>query len=304
MAYIVAHGDADGVTSTVLLLKGLNLDINHVSIRFPKNFGEYDEDTDYILDMTPIDNNYTKTVIDHHPQSRAIENPKFKLIYQSHPTSLIIYNQFSRRLSDKDRWKVVIGCVGDGQEDRIPNDIFYQYPELLIKVRTITKRFGKYDEFSIYKFKKLSSLINGPCRINNPELALTKLYNATEIDDIITDKELARIRARLDEEIERCMDEKSENIGNLFNLWHINSDYQIGGMIGIRDYNTTGITTIVFNSKTGKGEIRGVLANLIGDFFNKHNIKAGGHPSFFGFRAEGKSYKDIKELLLELSKNF
>ena len=273
------HFDADGISGGVLYKK------THpdVSIIFPSTFGGTQDwqDGDVMIDMCPDNPNVKGLVIDHHMGHSP--DRKYKLIHEEYPASLITYNYVREDLKDEDRWKVVVGAVGDVSPEYIPIEIWEDYNYLL-----------DTDEWDLPMYLRLSSPINSFCRAGKYMKAFDKLYEAKEPMDLITDPEIIKMKKEINKEFRRIREEGHiKHFKHIF-LWEYESDYNMGGYLAARLGNQTKHTVIVLNRKTGGGSIRGVLASMIQS--KLEGIQIGGHPGVMGMhlKDEVEYYRFIK----------
>ena len=302
MVKIVTHHDADGVSSAILLLKSLGLKYNEVEIIFPEEFGDVTSNPDFCLDMRPDkgSEHFIGSVIDHHPG-----HPKehdYQLYWEDVPTSVVVFNNFNDLIDSKDRWYAAVGAVGDGQPEKIPYQLFQEFPELLDIKRTKVYK-GKFTEFTeLPLYKSISSPVNALIRIGKPIEALRLLWDCKNPSDILKVKEFEIAKAKMWAEINKVLNTKgiSYRIGYYIHVWTIESRYNIGGVIASMDSSDNGVTSIVYNKKTGAGNIRGDLSKLIEMKFLEHGITAGGHYGFAGFKYHGDEeilYKIVREVI-------
>jgi len=121
---VATHSDADGLYSAALLSLAIPVKI----IKYPEEFGEVDKE-DICLDMIPLNPKYKGIVVDHHPLHPSIHS--YQLEWEPVPTGLIIFHQLGHCIPTSKWWLVVGSCIGDGQPELIPPEIFKASPDLL-----------------------------------------------------------------------------------------------------------------------------------------------------------------------------
>ena len=299
---IATHSDADGVTSAVLLVKGLKLEEGEYTVRFPEKFGDV-RDEDYCLDMRPIDPDYEGTVIDHHPCHS--EDRKYTLIHGDVPASRLVYDQVKNDLTEKDDWKVVVGVSGDGQPEVTPNEIWERHPELFDEVVSIYLKYGIESMMSVYPnrvFSLLSSYINSACRLFKPEIAFGVLKDATDVYDVINNAHLINFKKKL-YMIRKGVLENLEQVIQTRNFCFVmySADARIEGVIASKIQQEIPKTIIALNQKTMSGSIRGVLSNWLVEKMNMIGIESGGHAGYAGFSITSSAQIElIKKLIRKI----
>jgi hypothetical protein len=279
---VSTHHDADGVASAVLF--GLAQKIEN--IEFPERFGEITETGDVkfnvCLDMKPFNPKWDGICFDHHPGHPEVKDRKYKLSFFDVPATLGIYNKFYDKIPKTERWKVAVGCVGDGQPELIPSSAIKAEPTLLDRVITVSERYGQLNTFDLPLYMRLSSPVNALCKIGNPYLAYQMLRDAKSPYEVFYDPKATKAKAELRSEETRIT--KTDNpleIGDII-VWKVNTKYRITGTLGIKMWNKTRRTTVIINEFTGSGSIRGVLTNLlIDELGDKYSV--GGHAGYAGF---------------------
>jgi len=312
---ICSHHDADGVTAAVLLSKVFYVDL----VSFPEKFGDYSYvstttekyETDVALDLgPPLDSNFKGLIIDHHPQTKEYlesmvrkkkKNIVDRILYDEVPTSAIVYRLFEDDIPKEDRWKVACGCVGDGQAEKIPVQIWHEYPELLETRGNIYQSYGKYKEYPYPIYKQLSSPINATCRIGDPNTAFEILYRAKTPRDLIHNPAFINDQNLLTEEIKNIFKEGLEeyNIRHYLAVVVINSNKKLASRIcsSLNSMNNNK-TWIVINKGLGDISIRGDLAAYVGMFLKDEGINCGGHYGYYGGElGEDQTEEDIIRIL-------
>jgi len=283
---IYCHWDADGITAGVLFMKAYP----EYEPYFPesKEFGDTTNwiKGDVMVDMKPIDSNIEGLVIDHHPGHS--EDKKYKLIFGEKPASVLVYEFVNDRLDVDDRWKVVIGAVGDMSADKIPSEIWREYPDLL-----------KTEGYS-QKFFQLSPCINAYTRQGAYYEAFQKLYNAKTWDDILYDDEVKMMKQKVNDEMNRVMEECNRYIFDNITFVDFESDYDIGGYLASRLGRNRPI--VVFNRKTKSGSVRGYLCPYIKEELEKEltdRIVIGGHTQAMGYSIQSEEDVEIIKHVLK-----
>jgi len=223
---------------------------------------------------------YKGVVIDHHP----LHNPdhKYILYYDNIPTGLIIYKMFSHRIPKEYHWLVVGSCMGDGQVDLVPTEIWRNHPILLEEVATVyTSRDDSLFMSKVPIYYKLSSPINDLCRCNMPESALRVVQQAQTPYDIIYNDSCKIARDKVKNEVNRVFKNYSPiDLGKII-YYIIDSDLKIESYLATRLENRCHKTVVVVNERTKKISIRGILSEIIRiELSNKYRI--GGHPFYSG----------------------
>jgi len=308
---LALHDDADGITSGVLLSFVLKikkvwapLDFGEWPIKPRKIDGEMFYPPDACVDMVPANPQWPgKLCIDHHPGHPPEGQRAYKLIWGEVPTSLIIYNLFRDYIPKEHRWKVVCGIVGDGQPELIPPEVFKETPQLLENYVTVYEKYGKIElrKFPIYL--KLSAPLNAACKIPDKwYTAYSVLRNATDPIDILEDPALDAARKFVDDEYRRILKESNAiQLNNGIRLWKIQSDYKLERTLAFVAEQRDRITTVVVNVKTGRGSIRGTLAQAVFQHLQSKGFIASGHPGYGGLRLKpDQTFRDLYLALRDL----
>jgi hypothetical protein len=282
----------------VLLAKALGC--SQESVRFPEKFGDVTNDDDYVLDMRPCDT-FSKICIDHHEGHLA--SPRYTLVWNVVPTSVIVFDKFRAQIPQEEWWKTVVGAVGDGRAADVPPIIWKRFPELLEKVDFI---YGNLKTiYPSFKYQLLSAPVNAVCRVGNPLSAFRALYDAKTWDDILTNPVLIEAQELTTKEVNRIISEASER-GNWpreigpFTVWVYASKYAIGGILAIKLHETTNPnqTVIAINEVSRSGSVRGDLASLVVSELNENGFQAGGHHGFSGVTIpRDKTVRELEDVL-------
>jgi len=299
---LASHRDADGITCAVLLAKAKLID----TVFFPEEFGEYTWDVrnvkaNLMTDMKPIDANFNGLVIDHHPDHP--ENRRYRLIWDDVPASLIVWRLLKhfKKLNEEDKWKVVVGCAGDGQVELTPVEIWETHPELLEEFGRVSESYGR-TSFSPYPvYLLLSSYINAPCRIGQPMMAFNKLLNAKSPFDILMDRDLQGAKELLRKESDRVLKEYPAITIRHVVFWVVESEYNLG-YLASKLSSSKGKTVLIYNRKTRQMSIRGALSSYLAQKLNERGVKCGGHAGFIGGRLnENQDEYTLLKILREVS---
>lgn len=287
MSKIHCHTDADGITSGVLYALA-HPDVTPI---FSDIFGDTSnwEKGDVMVDMVPNNPDIEGIVIDHH--LGHYEDRKYDLHWDDTvPASVLVYNLYRDMLPQEDLFKIVVGCVGDVSPESIPTEIWKEYPELL-----------DLDEYDTPIFFKLSSCINAYCRLDKYYEAFQKLLEVKSPLDLLTDKDILKYKQIINKEVRKITNEVPVYHYDHVKFLEYESDYKIGGYLAARI--GTKLPTIVYNSKTKSGSIRGYLCSYIKEVLEEsiEDITIGGHPSAMGFTLKNEEdIEKVKKVLKEL----
>jgi len=292
---ILAHSDADGVTSAYLLART----IEDARVYFPKRFREFRWEGvagDVLVDKVP-EEGYTGLVIDHHPDHP--EEPEYWLYWGSVPASLLVYDLVADKLPEEEHWKLIPGLVGDGRAEIIPVSFWSRYPELLENIVTVRKYRGSTYLYSSPVWFLLSSPLNAACRTGKSQLALERLAIAKSPLDLVFDQKLQEEKTRFTKELDRVRSEsRAIQIGNCVLVWMVSSPYKVEGILATELWEEKKITSIVINEQRRSGSIRGVLADYLKTrLVTKWNI--GGHAGFAGLDLEGIDMEEVVKALIK-----
>jgi len=281
------HDDSDGITGGVLYKKAHP----ETEIEIPNEFGDTSDwqSGDVMIDMVPTCSDIEGIVIDHHLGHS--DNRKYTLHWSSEvPASVIVYNLYKDNIPDDDKWKVVVGCVGDVSPESIPIEIWEMYPELL-----------DIDMYDNPMFFSLSPCINAYCRVGKYYEGFQKLYEVKDPLDLLSDKEIAKYKRLISKEVQTIISEMPVHHYDHVTLLEYESDYSIGGYLAAK--LGPKIPVVVYNSKSKSGSIRGYLCSYIKDILEKsiEDIVIGGHPSAMGFTLQNEDDIEIvKKVLKEI----
>jgi len=290
---IITHTDADGIAAAVL---AVTAEIGW-HVMFASSFGEV-RDAELVLDMVPQENKETLYVVDHHPGH--IE-PKYKLYWGMYPASRLVYDLIKKcGIEVGYQWKVAVGCVGDGQPEAIPTEVWLKHKELLIQKGRISDKYGSTNIYGQPIFRLLSSPINAACRTNEPKLAFEILLTAETPFDIIYNDVLQERQELVKKEVSKQIaDAEIIDYGAIL-LVKISSKYRITSLVASKIAGSTYKTVVTLNKETKKVSIRGVLSELLREKLAHHNI--GGHLGFMAAEDVNiKAFlKDLHSLALSL----
>jgi len=296
MKTIWCHHDADGVTSAYFTSFHVK---DAVRIKITEEFGDAPEwqKDDIMTDMKPLNPSIEGLVIDHHPNHPT--NRKYMLIWDNVPASLIAYRQFLDEIPKNERWKLVIGLVGDGQPELIPPEIFRDFPSLLKRVNTkIYQSYGKWSVNTIPMYKVLSSYINALLRLHKYDEALKLITESKTPFDIYMSNEAVKAKEDLHFEFENAL--KNADVLEFENITVVlfTSDARLTGYIASVLNSASGKTILAVNQKNGKLSIRGDLADYYKELLNIFPfMEIDGHAGYMG----GKTTKLGKDFLNTIS---
>ena len=279
---ITTHTDADGMSAGFLY--GLATEDADININ---NFGEIAEGSTAVLDMHPTsDPDFKGICIDHHPDHPTGMKLKYKLYYDTVPTSAIVWNNFHEKIPHSEWWKAAIGCVGDMQSYSIPTKVWNDFPILREKY---TQLYGwKHTPFSLRVYQKLSSGLNALSRMGQAFLAMDVLEESKYPMDLITDPRCEEAREVLKKETNSQLSDMRliEYEGVTFG--YISSELSVGGRIATQLSRELRETVLVQNLSDGAFSIRGDLTSWIADKIAEVSkekgitVEVGGHPQAKG----------------------
>jgi len=194
-------------------------------------------------------------------------------------------------------------CVGDGQPELIPPEIWREFPILLEESVTPRERYGKLETSNYPLYLRLSSGINAVCKI--PEkwyVGYAILRNAKSPWDLINDSSLKSAKELVESERERIYRETSPiQLRNGIRVWAFQSETKIERTLAWEMWDTDKRTIVAINSATGRGSIRGTLATLVYEHLTAHGFKASGHPGFGGLKLKpDQTWEDVYHCLANL----
>jgi len=290
---ILAHKDADGIASLVLLVEALNT--KYITVGTQGRFRDYTLDgelADIVLDLgAPLQEDFSGIAIDHHDHFNW--PGKYDLIWDNKPTTRIIYDLFRNRIPNESKWKAVVGICGDGQPALIPDEIWDTFGALLfLRIDTVEgKYYGKYTHWSAPLYKLLHSPINYIARTGDGYAAYRLLKQASSPLEIPFNPLALEAEQRIKDVMKLITSPKVPS--DKLRLIHfsripvilcsINYEEAIGSLVA---YNILNLyknkTVIVVNRQTLAGSIRGDLAKYIANKLANEGFEAGGHPGFCG----------------------
>jgi len=296
---VASHSDADGVCSLVLFSYAF---IVRKAV-YPSIFGNVDNTIDVLLDGVPIDKEYSNIVIDHH--TGHPNNKSYYLVWDTVPTTLIVYRIVQEYIPEYCKWLCVPGLVGDGAADLIPSNIWDMYPELFYNtVKERTGRYGRY-EYDSPVWQELSVLINAACRCVSigPIVATKLLKQAKSPLDIVYNETLALARSTINEEMTNIFkDIQPIDTGKVIYA-EVESENKVEGLTASRlisRMSKRGRAAVVVNKTTGNVSVRGILATWVADKLNKLGYNIAGHPSYKGSNIDIKQIKKFKSDVIAL----
>lgn len=284
---LFAHHDADGLSSAVMFL--LTHGDETIDTILPNVFGDYGDSSsedDWMVDMKPVDSNFKGTCADHHPDHPVIEDRSYKLYHSDlFPASRVVYNLFKDQLEEMNMdWLVALGCVGDGQPEKIPSDVWRRYPQLRENIsEKIYVSYGNMKLSPYPLYTRISSPVNAMNRMGTPELALEIILKDIKApEDIVLNSKLLAAKKKVATEHERVLK-------NLYIIEHSNiilaiysSAFKLSGWIGTELEAAFKKTIIAVNTQDDSMSIRGVLATLIAEELQKRDFVVGGHHGYAG----------------------
>lgn len=306
MYEILTHGDVDGIVAAHLFSVAHPGEIQGVTIT--EEFGEFkgsDEST-VMTDMRPFKAGFLGTVYDHHlgydEDGYREGERKFNLVWKDIPASGIVYEEFKDKIPKEERWKTVIGYVGDGATNKIPSELWIENSELLDDVLYLYEYRGDVGASRLKVYQALSSPLNSACKIGQPKTALEILARAKRPLDIIGSNVLRSHRIKIKMEISGILkDGRAQVFSNQIVYFPYRSDLPgLQGELGSKLGNKFNLTVITHNIDTNNLSIRGILADLLVENLNKAGYKAGGHHGYAGVTDPNKG--DIVEVIQEVAR--
>ncbi|MEM2260826.1 MAG: DHH family phosphoesterase [Ignisphaera sp.] len=292
------HNDADGIYSASLL----NSIFQIKEIEVPP-FGEYTSEVAIDLGK-PLKEEWEGICIDHHPDHPT--ERKYTLYYDECPTGLIIYKHLKDYIPKDQAWKVVGALSGDGQPERVPDEIWDMFPILLEERGILTKSGFKVVTTAFPLFYFLSSCINAVSRLGFPERAFEIVNNAKGPLDILDNLEVkdALEQFRSEEELVYKSKPVVETIRNRYLIVKIkpsSSNVDVTSLIASKIAGENpGKTVIVINEATGKVSLRGLLAKYVSNKLATRGIKSGGHPGYCGAQIDPKQINEFLDIIRSL----
>lgn len=299
--FVATHDDADGIYSAVLFSYVFEVK----DIYIPEIFGDYGDESHVSLDLGAPLNKFTGVAIDHH--SHQVDSKMtYQLVYNQCPTGLIVYNWFKEQIPDEMKWKVAGACVGDGQPEKIPTEIFTTFGKELLERRG--RIYPKYRvNPNIYKYipvyKLLSAPVNACCRAGYPTEAYRVVRSARTPTDILTHPTFNEMANKIRSDEERIWKEDgivgAISFNDYISIFSFSSDFKMSGRIASKlkmlDQDKT---WIVINNKRGEISVRGDLALYIASHLEGSSFKMGGHAGYCGSAIpEGKTAEDFIDTL-------
>jgi len=309
---LAMHDDADGISSAVLL--SYIFKINKVWA--PEDFGEWsitpykvegqeqlELPPDACVDMLPANPKWVGLAFDHHPGHLPEDQRSYQLIHGDVPTAVLIYSLFRDVIPKEQRWKVVVGAVGDGQPELIPPEIWREFPVLLEETVTSWERYGKIETSNFPVYLRLSSGINAVCKLPAKwYLAYQSLRNAKTPWDLLNDSSLKQAKEIIEQERSKVYRETSPiQLRNGIRLWRFESETKVERTVAWELWDKDKRTIVAINTTTGRGSIRGTLATLVYEHLSSNGFKASGHAGFGGIRLKpGQTFEQVYECLANL----
>lgn len=297
---ISSHGDADGVYSTSILMKMFDIE----EVEFPP-FNEYTKQVAVDLGYPSI-KGWKGIVIDHHVldyPEEVFKNPDIKLFLGYEPTAKVMWNLMKDKIPKDQIWKLVGSCCGDGQCEKVPDEVWDAFP-ILLEERGFLKK-GQYKVYttSFPLFYYLSSGINAMCRQGFPHQALDVVNMAKGPLDIIDNLQVREAKEQMNSEEASVYKSLpvAETIKNRYIVVKVKpstSGINMASLIASKiSGNSPGKTIIVVDESTGKGSIRGVLAKYVSNKLVKAGFKSGGHYGFSAFTCDPSKIEDVLNII-------
>jgi len=306
------HDDADGVSSAVLLSYIFKIN----KIWAPEDFGEWpikpykvegqeqlEIPPDACVDMVPANPQWIGLCFDHHPGHPPEGQRGYQLIHGDGPTAVVVYTLFRGVIPKDQRWKIVVGAVGDGQPELIPPEVWREFPVLLEETVTSWERYGKIETSNYPLYLRLSSGINAMCKL--PEKwynAYMALRNAKSPWDLINDTTLKSAKDIIDGERSKVYRETSPiQLRNGIRIWGFESPSKIERTVAWEMWDKDKRTIVAINRTTARGSIRGTLATLVYEHLSQYGFKASGHPGFGGLKLKpNQTFEEVYQCLANL----
>lgn len=254
---IIHHWDTDGICSARLLLKHLHnkkidnktpeLGNYYLTKEEQKNYSQYD----YIIiaDMSLPENNILKLakkskifIFDHHLGKEIKQvyhhNPIIKGENpDKYPSASWIINTF---LNNPVNIYAILGIVGDHEQKIKDNQVFYK----------IITDFCKENNLTFDDLLKMVYLLDTNYKIGDKkavEETPRKLLNINSPDDILNNKKWNENLEKLDQEIQKILDQPHEEINNII-FKKINTPYNIISTATRKIAWSTGKDTLIINT--------------------------------------------------------
>ena len=300
---IATHLDADGIYSAVLFSYAFNIK----DVTIPEEFGDYGSEVHVSLDLgPPINKGFTGVAIDHHTHPKPMD---YHLIHEPCPTGLIVYNLFKDKIPKDMAWKVAGALVGDGQPEKIPNEIWEMFGKELLEKRAriypqykVNPKIYKY--ISVYKL--LSAPVNACCRAGYPLEAFKTVRNARTPSDILEHPTFNEMAQKIRNEEEKIWKEYgitgAISLNDYISIFSFGSQHKMSGRIASKLKNIAQDKTwIVINEVRGEISVRGDLALYVASKLENSPFKMGGHAGFCGSKLPGElTAKDFVNTLRKL----
>jgi len=303
---VAYHGDADGISAVCLLSSIFNVEESRDYPYSPLIFGDY-SNGNIALDLGAPINRFDGIIIDHHEHTKI----DYKLVLGNVPTGLMIYTLFKDKISDNKKWLAVLSCVGDGQPELIPDEVWEQIPELWHGMGNIYK--SKYREIKSYPyplFAKIATPLNALCRIGDLQSAYSIASKATNLRDIITNPLANKAQLEIQKEMSRIYSGADtplmiETVGH-FGIVQFSSKYSLASFVATELISSDKYRTfIVINKELREISVRGILSKYITNRLKEHGYLAGGHPGYCGVSLlPDQSIEEFINVLRHLASKF
>ncbi len=299
---VATHRDADGMYSLALLDTVFDIE----DIYTPDIFGDY-EDEKVSLDLGPaLKWEWNGIAIDHHPHP-DIDQRDYSLIWDYVPTGLMVWRLFKDKIPVDQWWKAAGSCVGDGQPELIPNEIFDTNPVLLERRGSIYK--SQYNKITLYQYdlyKLLSSPVNATCRTGKAVQAAKILKVCKRPDDVLSHPMFKSDQEILNKEIDSVINQFGRDkkvrrsaiiIGDRFLVVPFESKYFVASRVAqsIQSDNQN-YTVIALNEEKEEISIRGTHAAMVQNLMIPRGWSIGGHSGYMGGNLARTSDEFIRDL--------
>jgi len=283
---VSSHSDADGISAAVLF--SLAWKVN--SIRFPERFGDV-KNGETVLDMTPLEEGFEGIIIDHHIP--RCEYPNAVYLHGDEPATYLVYSLSKERIPPEQRWKVVIGCVGDGSEEVVPPDVWIKNKDLIVEMSQVYSGRGGIDLYPRPLFEKLSPALNAFARTGHPDIGYRVLMQSATPRDFLSHTLVDEHKKMLQQEESRVLKEYPvREVGPVY-YWEINTSFHMS-YLASKLLSKKHKTVILVNAYNNSLSIRGPLAEVARVFLSDI-CDLGGHRGFIG--GSIKAGVDRKEVL-------
>jgi single-stranded DNA-specific DHH superfamily exonuclease len=302
---IAFHSDADGVASVCLLRSVFKTREDDSFPYSPSIFGGYKEGNVAVDLGSPLHKDWKGICIDHHDHP----DPWYPLVWSYIPTTLIVYYMLRDRIPKEKLFYVVLGCVGDGQPELIPDEVWDTMWDDLWerKGNVYTDRYSRNPKPYAYPlFSLISSPINALCRTGNVMNAYKLVRDARNIRDIVYSPVANLERDVIAQEESKIFSSRDppvmEIIGNVVGILKIKSKYGITSRIAsVLSRSSSYLTIVVINVLDNSISIRGILAKYLANKLQALGYHCGGHAGYAGgILLDGQKPEDLVEAIRKI----